>query len=198
MGNYLKCTTDNENLETLATESDDVNSNELMERIIKLMNKIQFQYFGKVKEIHGTQKNKELEELYKLKFKAVNENNELEEIEVENKIRKELLELERNEFEKKLKCLADIHNKKGRSAAIFKLKEQILGSKKSGQDAVCMDDPDTGQIIVEKESLKNASVRYVSKLLTNRDPKEEYKAEIRWMKSSMKILSLLRMTFRSY
>ena len=60
MGNYLKCTTDNENLETLATESDDVNSNELMERIIKLMNKIKFQCFGKVKVSHGTQKNKEL------------------------------------------------------------------------------------------------------------------------------------------
>ena len=101
----------------------------------------------------------------------------MEEIEVENKIRKELLELERNEFEKNLKYLADIRNKKGSSAAIFKLKEQILGSKKSGQDAVCMEDPDTGQIIVEKESLKNASVRYVSKLLTNRDPKEEYKVE---------------------
>ena len=107
----------------------------------------------------------------------------MEEIEVENKIRKELLELERNEFEKNLKYLADIRNKKGSSAAIFKLKEQILGSKKSGQDAVCMEDPDTGQIIVEKESLKNASVRYVSKLLTNRDPKEEYKAEFQIMEN---------------
>ena len=127
--NYLKCTTDNENLENLALESDDVDSNELMEKIIKQMEKIKFQCFGKVKVSHGTQKNKELEELYKLKSKAAKENYELEEI-------------------------YNIHNKKGSSAAIFKLKEQILGSKKSGQDAVCMEDPDTGQIIVERESLK--------------------------------------------
>ena len=40
---------------------------------------------------------------------------------------------------------------------------------------------ETGKIIVEREKLKEASVRYVSNLLTNRVPKEEYKREFEIM-----------------
>ena len=40
-----------------------------------------------------------------------------------------------------------------------------------------MIDPETGLMIVEKEKLKEASCNYVNNLLTNRDPKEDYKAE---------------------
>ena len=87
------------------------------------------------------------------------------------------------DFEKKLKWLEDIKYNKGSSAAIFKLKEQILGSKKEGPEAVSMEDPETGQIIVEKEELKKASVKYVSNLLTNRLPKEEFKIEFKLMEN---------------
>ena len=62
---------------------------------------------------------------------------------------------------------------KGSSAAIYKLKEKILGSKKISQEAVSMIDPETGLMIVEKEKLKEASCKYVKNLLTNRDPKED-------------------------
>ena len=40
-----------------------------------------------------------------------------------------------------------------------------------------MIDPETGLMIVEKEKLKEASCKYVKNLLTNRDPKEDYKSE---------------------
>ena len=61
------------------------------------------------------------------------------------------MDLERKEFEKKLKYLENVRKEKGGSAAVFKLKEQIMGSKKNGQGAVCVEDPETGKIIVERE-----------------------------------------------
>ena len=46
-----------------------------------------------------------------------------------------------------------------------------------------MEDPESGILIVKKEKLKEASSKYVSKLLTNRDPKCDYKREFEIMKS---------------
>ena len=154
-----------------------------MEGITKLMNKIKFQSFGKVKISQGLERNKELDELYKLKSKAVMENNENEANNLDEKIGKELLVQQRIQFEKKLKDLSEIRKEKGASAAVFKLKENILGSKKVGQEAVSMEDPQTGNLIMNKEDLKKASIKYVSSLLTNRNPKDEYKEEFEIMES---------------
>ena len=44
-----------------------------------------------------------------------------------------------------------------------------------------MKDPLSGELIVENEKLKEASVKYVSSLLKNRSPKEEYKDEFNLM-----------------
>ena len=88
---YKQLTTENEKLDDLATKADRLNSNELMEGITKLMNKIKFQSFGKVKISQGLERNKELDELYKLKSKAVMENNENEANNLDEKIGKELL-----------------------------------------------------------------------------------------------------------
>ena len=40
-----------------------------------------------------------------------------------------------------------------------------------------MKDPDTGEIILENMKLKEASIKYVSNLLTNRSPKDDYKEQ---------------------
>ena len=58
---------------------------------------------------------------------------------------------------------------------MFKLKEKVLGSRKEGCEAVSMIHPETGKMICDPEELKNASVEYLSTLLKNRDPKEEFK-----------------------
>ena len=75
----------------------------------------------------------------------------------------------------KLKYLAQIKEGKGKSAAIFKLKDKVLGPKKPGNEAVTMIDPETGQSIVERDELKEAPIKNLSGLLTNRKPKEQYK-----------------------
>ena len=46
-----------------------------------------------------------------------------------------------------------------------------------------MKDPESGELIVENDELKKASVKYVSKLLTNRNPKEEFKEDFCLMES---------------
>ena len=53
-----------------------------------------------------------------------------------------------------------------------------------------MEDPETGAMIVEKSKLKEASINYVAKLLTNREPKEEYKAEFKVMEKLHEIRRL--------
>ena len=54
------------------------------------MDKIKFQSFGKVKISNGSAKNKELDELYRLKSIAVFKENDAEINEIDNKIRNEI------------------------------------------------------------------------------------------------------------
>ena len=89
---------------------------------------------------------KELNLLYSKKSKA----NEIEEIEkVDEEIAEKLLGLQREHYEKKLEYLKDLKKEKGKSAAIFKLKEKVVGSKKEGMESVSMNDPITGQMICD-------------------------------------------------
>ena len=53
---------------------------------------------------------------------------------MEDKIAGKLLEKQRKEYENKLEHLKNIKKEKGKSAAIFKLKEKVIGSKKEGLD----------------------------------------------------------------
>ena len=70
---YMESTTNNEELETLAENAKHLNSDQLMEKIDKMMNKIKFRCFGKVKisQGQGSARNRRLEELYTLKSCAV-------------------------------------------------------------------------------------------------------------------------------
>ena len=97
---------------------------------------------------------------------------------IEEKITEQLLANQRKEFEKELKDLKDIQKKKGKSAAIFNLKEKVIGQKKAGQEATIMKDPKTKDILTSRTKIKEASLDYCVELLTNRSPKEEYKKEI--------------------
>ena len=181
--NYLETTTNNEMLDDLAKNADMLDSTQIMSRMSRFLNRIKLESFGKVKVSHSSESNRRLEELYKLKTYAIKIDDEPEANKIENQIREELLIQQRKDFEKKLKCLDEIKKKKGNSSAIFKLKEQLLGSKKAGPEAVSMEDPRTGLMIVEKKKLKEASVNYVSNLLTNRLPKEEYQQEFQAMEN---------------
>ena len=50
---------------------------------------------------------------------------------------------------------------------------------KTPLEVVSMIDDDTEEMIVEADKLKEASVTYLSKLLTNREPKEGFEIDIK-------------------
>jgi hypothetical protein len=82
-----------------------------------------------------------------------------------------------------LHCLDLLKKEKGKSASVFKLKEKIVRTKKVSQEAVSMKDPEYGEIILDSKKLKEASVKYLSNLLTKRNPKEDFKEKFEIMVS---------------
>ena len=114
---------------------------------------------------------KELNLLYSEKSSA-STSEEMEKVDA--KIADKLLGMQRDQYEKKLEHLKEIKKVKGKTAAIFKLKEKVVGTKKEGMESVSMNDPKTGQMIYDPEKLKQASMNYLSSLLKNREPKDEY------------------------
>ena len=63
---------------------------------------------------------------------------------------------------------------KGGTAAIFKLKEQITGKKKTTQEATTLIDPETKSEVNSVEDIKRVSLEYCKDLLTNRAPSEGF------------------------
>ena len=83
--------------------------------------------------------------------------------------------IQSNQFSKDIKNLENIKNTRGRAAANFRLKENILGKKKCGQEPVVIVDPETDNEVTTPKAIKNATLKYCVNLLTNREPKPEYK-----------------------
>ena len=98
--------------------------------------------------------------------------------EVEEKIANLLVQRQREEYEKKLKTLNTLKTTKGKSAALFHLKAKVLGDKKVQQEAVVIEDPENHELIFDAEQIKSTSLNYINKLLTNREPKDEFKVDL--------------------
>ena len=113
-------------MEHIIESADNLIPNEMMKRLENVSNKIEFKCFGKVRNSMRMESDKELENLYSEKEKASSDDG-IEEAEV--KIAETLLVKQREEYETKLEQLKNIQKSKGRSAAIFKLKEKVVGSK---------------------------------------------------------------------
>ena len=71
---------------------------------------------------------------------------------------------------------------RGKPAAVFNLKERVLGSKKSSAEPTVIVKPETGEVFDTPKDIKAASLNYCVKLLTNRPPKEEYEEIYKYKK----------------
>ena len=60
-------------------------------------------------------------------------------------------DIQKEEYRKQLNSLQEIANKKGKSAAIFNLRDRILGGKKQCQEQVALTDPVTGKEVTTPE-----------------------------------------------
>ena len=80
--------------------------------------------------------------------------------ELDGKITTELLSTQREQFEKEIRSLKDIKATKGKAASIFTLKNNIVGHKKTKQEATVVKDPETGKEINEAEEIKKVCLAY--------------------------------------
>ena len=52
------------------------------------------------------------------------------------------------------------------------------GGSTNNQDIVSITDPASNEIITDKDKIKEITLKYCGELLTNREPKEEYRAQL--------------------
>ena len=80
-------------------------------------------------------------------------------------------------YEKEIESLKTVSKSKGMSAAIYKLKEKVLGPKEKSPDAMGVEDPDSGHLITDPDSINEATLKYCLQLLSDRDPKPGYEKQ---------------------
>ena len=129
-------------------------------------------------KISGKNKNeKQLENLQKEKNKIVNDNEPEKNrrlAKVDTQMASTLKEMEKETFEKDVKYLENLRKEKGKSAAVFSLKEKILGRKKRTQERVVLNDPETGRDVTTPAEIKRVSLNYLVNLLSNKTVRKEY------------------------
>ena len=118
-----------------------------------------FNCFGLKKQLKDFKENNQLKLLYEEKEKKVKDNAKEEYIhKTEENISQVLSIQQKKEYEKKINMLNKLKHEKGKSAAIFKIKDKVVGGKKESQEAVAMKHPKTKKLIVDPIKLKEASL----------------------------------------
>ena len=152
-----------------------------MKLIDKEMNNAKYKAFGKVKEKNNDKHSGEIIALQKEKLAVIDngadKNNE-DVVSIDKKLAATLLVKQREIFELKIKCLIDAKNKKGNAAAVFRLKDDIVGPKKIAQEAVVLLDYTSNEVVNEPSQIKRVSLEYCKDLLKNRKPKNGYEEDI--------------------
>ena len=180
---YKELTKDNAVLKKVSKEVCD-DANKLMVTIDKELDSIRFKSFGKTKEKSKLKISKELESLQREKVKLCDSNDNFNSdikdklAEIDGKIAASLLKKQREVFETELKELKDLKTTKGKAAAIFKTKNKIVGSKTIDSEAVVVFDPITKTEVYRPDDIMRVSLEYCCKLLTNRNPKNEFVQDI--------------------
>ena len=173
---YKERTEMNKRLLKLA-EFKDADPKHLYKQIEKELNSIKYAVFGKVK-VSETNKNvRQLEQL-QVKKNAIVNSNAVDKTERLEKVDKEmastLKNIEKENYEKDIKYLEGLKNEKGKSAAVFGLREKILGNKKRPQERVVLSDPKTGKDVSTPAEIKKVSLNYLVDLLSKKTVKDEY------------------------
>ena len=77
-----------------------------------------------------------------------------------------------------MRYIENLQRNKGKSAAVFGLKETIFGKRKKSQDRVVIKDPETGRDVSSPAEIKRVSLNYLVNLLTSKPPSIKYKDHI--------------------
>ena len=81
-------------------------------------------------------------------------------------------------------------SKQGQAGNIFSMKKNIAGPKKGSQEASAIRDPETGELLVNKEEIKRATLAYCVNNLKNFAPQEDMKTVVKTRKKEqLKIMN---------
>ena len=150
----------------------------ILKGIEKELTKVKFASFGKVKVHTKTKDQKKMDNLQTEKLKIIGDNpvNKTFLIEsIDKKMSATLKSIEQNKFDKDMNELQRIKYTKGKAAAVFSLKDKVLGKKKTQQEQVVVTDPETGVDVYCPEEIKRVSLNFCVNLLKTKEPKEDYK-----------------------
>ena len=153
------------------------------ERILNIIDKeitkLQYACFGKVKVYSKDKNQRKLEALQAQKIKisketSKNEQKEEKVKEIDNQMADVMSIIKSNQYERELKNLIETKATKGRSAAIFNLRDKVLGKKKTQQDAAVVINPESGENVYTPSEIKSVSLKYCVNLLSSKEPKKGY------------------------
>ena len=94
--------------------------------------------------------------------------------EIDVKLGNALSRLNQKKLEEECDYLERTEKAKGKSASIFSLKERILGRKNSPSESQAIEDPSSGFLIREHDKIKEVTLKYCAKILTNKKPNKGY------------------------
>ena len=161
-------------------KEDEINKKEpevVHKSITKEMTKIKYQCFSKVKFRHKSTTDKHLDKLHRDKLNCTSINKQ---ISIDSAISTELEKKRKENLEKQIESIKNVKLKKGTTAAIFNLKESVVGSKTIKQETTIIKDPVTKSEVNTIEEIKRVSLNYCKDLLTNRDPKPGFEDILLW------------------
>ena len=136
----------------------DLDKDMMNRKVEKIDNKIKYIAFGKTK--------------VKAAKKKIVDVQKTEEIMSEKEEAMKLLKKQSERIEEHINTIRQ--KKQGRCTEVFKMREVIMGPKKSVQEAMAIKDFRTGDLVVNKKEIKNLSLEYCLNVLTKNELKEDF------------------------
>ena len=131
---------------------EDLDAEEVMEKVERIEEKVRFKAFGKTKAKTGkklaVRRSKTDEELLKEQARVLED---------------EILKVK--------------EDTKGRVGRVFAMKKKVGGGKKEAQEPVAIRDPDSNELVVSAEEIKQVTLEYCKKNLTKKEEQEHREKE---------------------
>ena len=140
-----------------AATMEDENAEAVLKMIEKELTSVKFACFGKVKLTSKDKSVKNLEALQEEKLHKISNKDSVDGAnkikELDENIANALKQIEKERLEKDIKALENLKHNKGRSAAVFGLRDKVLGKKKVAPEQMILKDPETEEEVNTAEEV---------------------------------------------
>jgi len=143
-------------------EEEDLDAEELMNKVEKIEDKLKFKAFGKTKP--KTDKKQALKKI---------------------RTDEELLKEQAKQIEEEILKVKD--DNKGKVGRVYAMKRMVNGGKKETQEPVAIRDPDSGELVVAAEEIKRVTLKYCETNLKQKDDVNVKEREIKELCHKMRM-----------